>query len=386
MSYVERTLEKVLPLQDKKRAFVIYGSRQVGKTTLIEHLAEGREAQFLSGDYSSDVALLRDESATPMLLSREFLVIDEAQKVPDIGLIIKRLVDRRSGCTIMVTGSSSLRLSGGVRESAVGRTDSYRLWPLSLSEIATASSWVEVQRTISDRMIYGCYPAVVTETKPEKRLQEILDGYLFKDIFELAGVRKSTPFMNLVTLLAQSVGSEVTYEGLGKRSGLSKATVIGYIDLLEQCFIVKRLPSFSRSVATELRKGKKIYFVDTGIRNAVLGDFSPLTNRADRGALWENLFVMERIKLHDYAEDGARAFFWRTAGKKEIDFLEERNGQLTAFECKFSKGGKKDARVPLVFARAYPGSRFAVVSPMDAFKVLDSAVESFSRPVGEADS
>ena len=291
------------------------------------------------------------------------IIIDEAQFVPGIGRVIKRMVDsNHAGCRLFVTGSSSLELAGGMKESAAGRFNTYNLWPFSLEELAAHTSWIEVKRQIQDRMIYGCCPAVVNEPQHAKQyLLDFADAVLYKDLFKLAEMRKPTELVKLVKYLAYNVGSEVKYATVASELGIQNKTIERYVDLLEACFIIKTVPSLSRNPQSEIKLGKKIYFYDNGIRNALIRDFSPLPVRTDAGALWENLFFTERLKHHAFRCDGAEIYFWRTRAKHEVDFLEVLNGKVRAFECKSSAKSKTTSIK--AFERAYPETKVAIATP-----------------------
>lgn len=272
---------------------------------------------------------------------------------------------------IFATGSSSLELAKGVKESAVGRLVHRQMWPLSISEIAAAKGWGEISQNIERLMIYGTYPAVFTDPDhAESTLRNYCDGVLYKDLFALAGIRQNEKFMHLVKLLAYNVGSEVNYDNLARDTGLSRTTVADYLQLLEQCFIIKIYPSFSRNLSNELKKGKKVYFCDNGVRNAIIGDFSPMVARPsqDGGALWENFFFMERVKLHSIRNDFTDMYFWRTTSNNphELDFLEVKNERIRAFECKLSSSAK--AR-PGKFTTAYPDAPIDTVTPDDLMRL-----------------
>ena len=245
------------------------------------------------------------------------------------------------------------------------------MWPLSISEIAAAKGWGEISQNIERLMIYGTYPAVFTDPDhAESTLRNYCDGVLYKDLFALAGIRQNEKFMHLVKLLAYNVGSEVNYDNLARDTGLSRTTVADYLQLLEQCFIIKICPSFSRNLSNELKKGKKVYFCDNGLRNAIIGDFSPMVARPsqDGGALWENFFFMERVKLHSIRNDFTDIYFWRTTSNNphELDFLEVKNERIRAVECKLSSSAK--AR-PGKFTTAYPDAPIDTVTPDDLMRL-----------------
>lgn len=363
--YISRQMENVLsPPNSSGRAEIILGPRQVGKTTLLNKLVEGKRHLILTGEDDDDLALLADSKSYLKLLDQfPYIVIDEAQFVPGIGRIVKRMVDSsHADNRLFVTGSSSLELAGGMKESAAGRFNTYNLWPFSLAELAEHTSWIEVKRSIHDRMIFGCLPAVVNEPRrAQQYLLDFADAVLYKDLFKLAEMRKPTELVKLVKFLAFNVGSEVKYGTVASELGIQNKTIERYIDLLESCFIVKVVPSLSRNPQSEIKLGKKIYFYDNGIRNAIIRDFSPLPARTDVGALWENLFFTERLKHHAFRFDGAEIFFWRTRQQHEVDFLEVHNGKVRAFECKSSNKSKTTSI--RAFERAYPDTPVTIVTP-----------------------
>lgn len=318
----------------------------------------------LTGEDEDDLSILADPK-TFLTLTQQFpnVIIDEAQFVPNIGRVIKRLVDNNTtDSRIFVTGSSALDLGGHLKESAAGRFNSYNLWPLSLEELAEHSSWIEVKRQINDRMIYGCHPDVINDPAHAKEyLLDFTDSILYKDLFKLAEVRKPTDLTKLVTFLAANVGSEIRYGSIASELGIQNKTIERYVDLLASCFILKVVPSWSRNPTAELKLSKKIYFYDNGIRNALLKNFAPVPAREDKGALWENLFFTERLKLHAFRRDGGEIYFWRTKKQHEMDFIEIVNGTIAAFECK--AGNKINSTSIKAFSRAYPNIPVTVVSP-----------------------
>lgn len=372
------------------KAVVIFGPRRVGKTTLIKSLPDLGVTNFLNGDRRRDVQLLqRLESAGDvdvLLNGSDTIVIDEAQRVPNIGLIVKMLVDANEKTKIFLTGSSSLELAQGVRESAVGRLVNRRLWSLSLNELANEYGWGQVATDIERLMVYGTYPEVVTA--PEEAIGTLMDyveDIMYKDIFELGGIRNSSSLRTLVEMLARRIGQEVSYESLARDTKLHSQTVERYIDLLEKCFIIRRCGSFSRNLDNELKKGKKVYFCDVGVRNAIIDDFSPFSAREDAGALWENFFFMERLKKHDLERTFVRQYFWRVRGSRlkagtmqeysrEIDFIEVRDNRMEAFECKLNP--KKKDSGGTEFRNAYPDCPIRVVTPADCrdlFEIVPKA-------------
>ena len=385
MPYIQRELQPQIIRETPPKAVVIFGARQIGKTTLLSELSlHEKSVRWFNGDLSTDHRQLQFSSTTDVELTlrqADTIIIDEAQRFPNIGLILKQLVDvnvrLNLGKKIFATGSSSLELAKGVKESAVGRLFHRQMWPLSISEIAAAKGWGEICQNIERLMIYGTYPAVFTDPDhAEATLRNYCDGVLYKDLFALAGIRQNDKFMHLVKLLAFNVGSEVNYDSLARDTGLSRTTVANYLQLLEQCFIIKICPSFSRNLSNELKKGKKVYFCDNGVRNAIIGDFSPLSARRgqDASALWENFFFMERVKLHSIRNDFTDMYFWRTTSNNphELDFLEVKNEKIRAFECKLSPSAK--AR-PGKFSTAYPDAPIQTVTPDDLMKLWFSDLQ-----------
>lgn len=362
--YIRRELEApILRGTLRNRAELILGPRQVGKSTMLDHLVQNQRFIKLTGEDEDDLSILADPK-TFLTLTQQFpnVIIDEAQFVPNIGRVIKRLVDNNTtDSRIFVTGSSALDLGGHLKESAAGRFNSYNLWPLSLEELAEHSSWIEVKRQINDRMIYGCHPDVINDPAHAKEyLLDFTDSILYKDLFKLAEVRKPTDLTKLVTFLAANVGSEIRYGSIASELGIQNKTIERYVDLLASCFILKVVPSWSRNPTAELKLSKKIYFYDNGIRNALLKNFAPVPAREDKGALWENLFFTERLKLHAFRRDGGEIYFWRTKKQHEMDFIEIVNGTIAAFECK--AGNKINSTSIKAFSRAYPNIPVTVVS------------------------
>lgn len=376
---ISRTIESRIRADfGKGKAVLVLGARQVGKTTLLGQLAEGaRRVLRLDCDNADDRALLANPTSTRLSSLADgvdMLLVDEAQRVPDIGLALKMLVDAVGRKTqIVATGSSALELAQGVFESAAGRIFEYRLHPFCHAELVAAADGDgrSERRLLEKRLVYGSYPEVAGASDADARriLSAIADGALYKDILALGGIRKPDVLVRLVQCLALQVGSEVSSGELSGMTGLDRATVESYIDLLEKTFVVFRLPSFARNARNELRKGRKVYFWDNGVRNAVIGNFAPLALRTDAGALWENRMVSERRKMADYAQRGARGYFWRTLSQSEVDYVEETDGRLSAWELKY--GSRRKARLPAAFAAAYPGTSFGVVTPENFEEFLE---------------
>ena len=350
----------------REKVIVLLGARQVGKTTLLSELQEGaNKVLSLNCDNVDDVLLLESKTSTELkylLSSYDLVFIDEAQRVKNIGLTLKMIGDLKLKPQVVVTGSSSFDMANEVNEPATGRLIEYNLYPFSLSELAIETSEREEKRLLETRMVYGLYPEVVTEPGDAKRiLMGLTDNYLYKDLFMYRGIKKPDLIQKLVRALALQLGNEVSYNELSSLLGVDRGTIETYINLLEKCFVVFRLDSFSRNLRNEIKKGKKIYFYDNGIRNAVLSNFAPLELRNDTGALWENLMVSERVKRNSYLGDFAQLFFWRTHEQQEIDLVEEQDGVLRTFEFKWND--KVKVKRPKSFVDAYPNSTYEVVTP-----------------------
>lgn len=366
---IKRTIEESI-LKDfgRNKVITMLGPRQVGKTTLLDQIiARFPDAKVLrlNCDEEDDRQSLQISNSTQLksiIGGHDFVMIDEAQRVENIGLTLKMMGDLKTGANIIVTGSSSLGLGDRINEPATGRLIEYNLFPFTMNELAEASSWKEEHRLLETRLIYGMYPEVVLFPEDAKRiLTTLANSYLYKDLLSYDGIRKPTLLQNLVKALALQVGSEVSYNEIGKLIGADKITVEKYIDLLEKCFVVFRLPSFSRNLRNEIKKGKKIYFYDNGIRNAVLSNFASPDKRSDMGALWENFLISERIKQNLYHGNLVQQYFWRTQTQQEIDYIEESDGQISAFEFKWNVKAK--AHFPIQFRTTYPESSFEVIRP-----------------------
>jgi predicted AAA+ superfamily ATPase len=358
--------DAILADVSRKKVIVLMGARQVGKTTLLSELHAAHDKVLtLNCDNLDDRLSLEGHSATELsnlLSGYDVAFIDEAQRVKNIGLTLKMIGDLKLDTQVVVTGSSSLDLSNEINEPATGRTIEYQLFPLSLSELGADSSEREEQRMLETRMIYGLYPEVVTVPVDAKRtLMMLTNNYLYKDVLSYRGMKKPDVLQKLVRALALQVGSEVSYSELSNLLGIDKETVESYISLLEKCFVVFRLDSFSRNLRNEIKKGKKIYFYDNGVRNAVISNFAPLELRTDVGALWENLMVSERIKRNAYNSSYAQLYFWRTHAQQEIDLIEEEDGALNTFEFKWKS--KNKAVLPKSFKEAYPHASYHVITP-----------------------
>ncbi len=364
---IARTIEKAIQADfNKKKVIVLLGPRQVGKTTILDRLQnQEKRCLRLNCDDMDDAMLLEDKSTTELkalLTGCDMAFIDEAQRVHNIGLVLKKIGDLKLDTQVVVTGSSSLTLADDINEPATGRLLEHRLYPLSLRELADDTSEREQQRLLGNRLVYGLYPEVVTSPVDAKRtLMTLTNNYLYKDLLSYKGIKKPDLLQKLVRALALQLGDEVSYNELSNMLGVDKETVENYIGLLEKCFVVFRLDSFSQNLRNEIKKGKKVYFYDNGVRNAVLSNFAPIDMRNDVGALWENLMVSERVKHNAYNGSYAQLYFWRTHDQKEIDLVEIEDGLMRTYEFKWNP--KKTLSQPAVFATAYPGTSFSVITP-----------------------
>jgi uncharacterized protein len=354
----------------KGKACIVLGPRQAGKTTLIRELLARIEEKhlFLNADEPDVRDLLTNATSTRLrtiIGDHRVFCVDEAQRIPNIGLTLKLITDQMPEIQVIATGSSSLELNSTIAEPLTGRKYEFILHPFSFAELAEDHGLLEERRFLEHRMVYGGYPEIVTSFGHEAELVKLLaESYLFKDLLILEGLKKPALLENIVKALALQLGSEVSFHEIGQLTGADSHTVERYVDLLEKAFVIFRLPAYSRNVRNEIKKGKKIYFLDNGIRNAVIGNFLPLTNRTDTGALWENYLISERLKYRNNRGVEGSGFFWRTTQQQEIDYIEERDQTLSAFEFKWNVG-KRGVRFPKTFTRAYPHGGTRVITPAD---------------------
>lgn len=351
----------------KGKAILIFGPRQAGKSTLVEAILAGKEHLYLNGDDADVREMLTHTTAARLkaIMGRHtILFIDEAQRIPDIGLIIKLFTDQLKTIQVIATGSSAFELQSQVNEPLTGRKYEYLLLPLSFEEMALQNGLIDEKRLIEHRMVYGYYPEIVTKRGEEAELLKLLaDSYLYKDLLMLEQVKKPIILEKLLKGLALPLGSEISYHELAQLTGSDPKTVEKYIDLLEKAYVLFRLPALSRNVRNEIKKGKKIYFYDCGIRNAILNNFKPLSSRTDAGALWENYLMAERVKLLRYHQLTRTQYFWRTAQQQEIDLIEEDSDGLYAYEFKW--GSRAKAKFPSTFTSSYQVSETAVITPQN---------------------
>lgn len=376
LDMIERTLkQKIGKMVGKEKAIIIMGPRQVGKSTLLhEMFGASQEVIWLNGDDLDVQELFANVTSTRLkaiIGKKKYIIIDEAQRIADVGLKLKLITDQVKGTQLIATGSSSFELASKLNEPLTGRKREYKMYPLSFGEMAEHTNLLEEKRMIPHRMVFGYYPEVVTHPGDEKViLRELADSYLYKDILSLDSIGKPDKLMKLLQALALQIGSQVSYSEIGQLVGLDTKTVERYVDVLEKSYVIFRLGSFARNLRNELKASRKIYFYDNGIRNAVLANFSMLESRTNEeaGALWENFIISERLKRNAYSDSYCNYWFWRTQQQKEIDYLEEEDGRISSFEFKWNPAAKY--KYPAQFMEAYPGSRFKVVTPVNVEEFL----------------
>lgn len=370
-NFIERTISEQIKNRlsaQKHKIIILFGQRQVGKTTLAQHVLNqfpDKKVLHINADFNPHAVIFSSRDPAQLRLfvaGYDFLFIDEAQRIPDIGINLKILHDNFPELRILVTGSSSFELANRVQEPLTGRTWTFQLHPFSAQELASNIGNLAYHTRLEEWMIFGSYPGVLElENRTDKAafLNELSHAYLYKDILELSNIKQSGKLRDLLRLLAFQIGSEVSFNELGRQLGLDAATVSRYIDLLEKTFVIKTLGGFSRNLRKEIFKKQKIYFLDLGIRNALIGQFAPLSMRAGNGAIWENYLFIERQKLLNNQAILANAYFWRLQSGSEIDYIEEFEGQLSGFEFKF---GSKIAKMPATWSESYPNASFKTIN------------------------
>jgi len=363
---IERKMKEILKSKEgTNKALIVLGARQTGKTTLLKMLYGNRDdVVWLNGDEPDIQNLLENISSTRLkaiLAGKKVVVIDEAQRIKDIGLKIKLITDNIPEIQVVASGSSSFDLANFINEPLTGRKWEFSLYPLSFSEMVAHNGFIEENRLLPHRMIYGYYPEVVNSAGNEKEvLKQLSDSYLYKDIFTWENIKKPEKLMKLLQAIAFQVGSEVSANELSNMVGLDNQTVEKYIELLEQTYIVFRLGSFSRNLRKELKRARKIYFYDNGIRNSIIANFAPVELRNDVGQLWENFLISERMKYLQSNMIFANRYFWRTVEQQEIDYIEEMDGILHAYEFKWNPN--KKAYLTKTFSNSYPDHEFKVIN------------------------
>lgn len=365
---IERLLKNLIEKRlYRNKAIIVIGPRQVGKTTLLKMIVSDTKNKVLEWNCDEPDVRRRLTEPTSTELKAEIgdadlILIDEAQRIKNIGITLKLLIDNYPEKQVIATGSSAIEMSNTINEPLTGRKYEYVMYPFSCEELFNEFGEQAERRMLERRLIYGSYPEVVNNSGEEREtLTELVGSYLYKDIFSFQDVRKPEIIEQLLQALALQIGSEVSYNELGRLLGLNTATVQRYIDLLEKSYVVFHLRSFSRNVRSELKKSRKIYFYDNGVRNALIGDYKPLALRNDTGALWENYIIAERLKHNAYNTFYGKSYFWRTQQQQEIDYIEDIDGMLHTYEFKWNEG--KHPRLTDTFAKAYPDHTFTVVSP-----------------------
>lgn len=366
MYIIQKQLKSLKKLLLPNKVVVIYGPRRCGKTTLLNKFLEETKDKYIliNGEDITVQKNLNSQSIEKLksFAENKLLAIDEAQKIKNIGLNLKLIVDNIKGVKVIATGSSSFDLAKNIGEPLTGRKYTLKLFPLSQMEIGAAENKFQTEANLENRLIYGSYPEIIMagdNQVREKELKEIVGSYLYKDILELDGLKHSDKIVRLLQLLAFQIGKEVSFAELGSQLGMSKNTIERYLDLLEKAFVVIKLIGFSRNLREEISKNPRYYFYDNGIRNALINNFNLLDVRDDIGMLWENYIVMERIKKQEYSGIWANNYFWRTYDKKEIDFVEERGGKLCGYEIKWKE---KKINAPKDWKNSYLNSEFKVIS------------------------
>lgn len=362
-------------LAKSNKIVIIYGARQVGKTTLVEQIIEKLNLKTLKINADElkyhDILGSRDLDKMKSLVSGyELLFIDEAQRIENIGINLKILADGLPNLKIIATGSSSFELAGKMKEPLTGRTWTYNLYPLSFLELSGIYNEFEIKNHFDDFLIFGGYPGVFVEenlSDKKKLLEEISSSYLYKDILKLENIKKSEKIYKLLKLLAFQIGQEVSINELAVNLELSHVKVRKYLDLLEKSFIIFRLSALSKNPRKEIAKKDKVYFCDLGIRNTIIDNFNPLADRNDQGALFENFLMSERIKKNRYQEKSVSGYFWRAYTGSEIDYVEEEAGKFRAYEFKY---GKKKARIPQKFFDSYGKSEFKTINKDNYLKFI----------------
>ncbi|MBI3601440.1 MAG: ATP-binding protein [Candidatus Omnitrophica bacterium] len=360
-------LKNVLKMMSPQKAVLIYGPRRCGKTTLLKELIKqiSETTLFVSGEDITVKEYLSSQSIEKLKTfagDNKVVIIDEAQKIKNIGMNIKLILDHITDIKVLASGSSSFDLARQAGEPLTGRKYTLKLFPLSQMELNQVENHPQTMARLEDRLIFGSYPEVITSSGRQQRtlyLKEIVNSYLYKDILELEGIRHSDKIVRLLQLLVFQIGKEVSQTELGQQLGMSKNTVNRYLDLLEKSFVIFRLKGLSRNPRKEISKNSKYYFLDNGIRNALINNFNPLNLRDDAGALWENYIIVERLKKQEYLKILCNNYFWRTYSQQEIDLVEESSGTLSGYEIKWSKSKTKP---PAQWHASYPDAHYQMIT------------------------
>ena len=370
-TYIERAVKQVfLDKLQPNKVLVLLGARRVGKTLFLKNLTENHFKEpllFFNGEDLSTAAVLEErtiENYKRLIGDTKLMIIDEAQKIPEIGLKLKLMVDHIDGLKIIVTGSSVFDMTNKLGEPLTGRKYSFNLYHFAQMEFSGYENMIETRSRLEERLIFGNYPElsdIKSNNGKADYLKEVINSYLLKDILEIDGVRNSAKMLNLLRLVSFQIGKPVSLEELGRQLGISRNTVERYLDLLSKVFVIYRIPGFSRNLRNEVAKTAEWYFYDNGIRNALITNLNPLSLRNDTGELWENYVLAERIKFQAYTGMLVNNYFWRTYQQQEIDWIEEREGKLFAYEIKWSN--RKKSKIPGAWAAGYPESEFKTITP-----------------------
>ena len=371
MKHISRIiLKRIKQRIQPNKVIILFGARRVGKTELLKTLIEEfdkSELLFLNGEDQFTINQLSNRSITnyqQLTQSKKYLIIDEAQHIPEIGKILKLMVDEVEGLHIIVTGSSVFDLSNKLGEPLVGRQIQFQLFPISQMEFSQYENIIETHSLLEERIIYGGYPELLhLKTKEEKQeyLEGVVNSYLLKDILNFEGIKKADKLLDLLRLVAMQIGHEVSLEELASNlKGISRNTVETYLDLLEKVFVIYKVGGFSRNLRKEIVKTSRYYFYDNGVRNAIIRNFNPLDYRMDIGQLWENYLMSERLKRNHYLNKRVNIYFWRTYDQQEIDLVEEDAGKLSGFEFKWNP--KKTLKPPKAWKNNYPNATFEVIN------------------------
>lgn len=347
------------------KAIILLGPRQVGKTTLINHILSNQTSHlFLNGDdpvVRQELSEANTEKLKQIIGTNTTVFIDEAQRIPNIGITLKIITDQLSNIQLFVSGSSAFELNHEVQEPLTGRKWEFNLYPISWKEFQSHVGFIQAKQELERRLIFGMYPEVINQKEDEKEtLRQLTSSYLYKDVLSIAGIRKPEVIEKLLKALAFQVGNEVSYNELAGLIQVDKNTINTYLDILEKTFVIFRLQPFSRNLRNEISTTRKIYFYDNGLRNSLISNFSSLEFRQDKGALWENFLISERMKQNQYQSRHTSRYFWRTKQQQEIDYIEESDGKIQAFEFKSAIG--KNPKPPRSFVNAYPEASFEVIN------------------------
>lgn len=362
---IKRTIQS--RLEDKffkGKVIILYGPRQVGKTTLVKEIQKKNlsDSIYFNCDEPDIREKLENKTSTflkELIGDKKIIIIDEAQRVKNIGITLKLIIDNFKDVQVIATGSSSFDLANKTTEPLTGRKYEFYLYPFSIEELNPEKNKIEIDRTIENRMIYGLYPEVIIKSaEAEENIKLIAKSYLYKDILQYQNIKNPNILEKLLQSLALQVGNEVSYNELSNFLDIDKKTVANYIEILKKAFVIFELKPFSRNLRNELRKLRKIYFFDNGVRNALINNFNSLDRRNDAGQLWENFIISERVKINSNHGNDYNMYFWRTHDKKEIDYLEEKNGKLYGYKIKLGSGRLSGVKL---FLDTYPDSEFKVI-------------------------